>query len=196
MNRYINSNGANIKCLVACLVLRFLTNEAKIQCLAKYTTQEFNFKSLNNTSIQQEYELSSFQNEQQYKEDNISEILSNGNKYHICSGNFCIPKNYNRFALPNSESTQDVLNIRIDFDITDILEVDDKDFSVTFKAYLGVYWEDPRLTDTLEENDGFISVDHSMLSKIWVPDIYIYNLKSIEVLSILRRFEGKLESFY
>ena len=89
-----------------------------------------------------------------------------------------------------------MLNIGVDFDIIDILDVDDKEFSITLSMYLGVYWKDPQLTGPYycsKEND-FTPVDLDMLPLIWVPDLYIYHLKSIKVLNVLREFAGRLQS--
>ena len=79
------------------------------------------------------------------------------------------------------------------FDIRDILEVNDKEFSVTLSMYLEVYWEDLALTGQhfCEKEPCHVPVDTDMLSRIWLPDIYIYSLKSIKVLNVLNRFEGK-----
>lgn len=199
MNKYVT-----LKCKILTYILSgFLTTilniQNNVQCLSNYKTKSFDFVTLNNTLIRAEVESDYSWKTQQSKDDNKSEKrIDHDNKCHaICSGNFCIPETYNHFVLPTNESTNEVLNVRIDFDIIDFLEINDKDFSVTFSTYLGVYWEDPRLTQHSGENgdDGFLTLDTSILSCMWVPDIYMYNLKSIEVLSVMmRRFEGKVDS--
>ena len=202
------SKCVTLKCKILNYILSwFLTTILNIQnnveCLSNYkTTKSFDFVTLNNTLIRAEVESEDYSwKTQQSKDDNKSgkRMIDHDNKCHaMCSGNICIPENYNHLVLPpTNESTNEVLYVRIDFDIIDFLKIDDKDFSVTFSTYLGVYWEDPRLTNHSGGNkdDGFLTLDTSILSCMWVPDIYMYNLKSIEVLSVMtRRFEGKVDS--
>ena len=84
------------------------------------------------------------------------------------------------------------MEIDKEFNILDILEVNDKDFSVTLSMYLGVSWEDLKLTEQMAcaAKPCNIPVDTEILPYIWRPDLYIYNLQSIQVLQILSRFEG------
>ena len=55
--------------------------------------------------------------------------------------------------------------------------------------YLNLYWNEPRILNN--QTDGiFRPVDLSLLKDLWVPDIYIYNLKSISKQSIFTDFAG------
>ena len=81
----------------------------------------------------------------------------------------------------------------MEFVVMDIVEVNDKDFSVTVSMYLGLCWEDVQLTENIacENKPCHVPIDTEVLSKIWHPDVYIYNLKAIQVLKVLNTFEGK-----
>ena len=201
MSKYITLKCKILNYILLCVLTTILNIQNNVQCLSHYkTTKSFDFVTLNNTLIVEEVESDYSWKIQQSKDDNKSGkgMIDHDNKCHaMCSGNICIPENYNHLVLPTHKSTNEVLNVRIDFDIIDFLKIDDKDFSVTFSTYLNVYWEDPRLTNHsgVNKDDGFLSLDTSILSCMWVPDIYMYNLKSIEVLSVMmRRFEGKVDS--
>ena len=57
-------------------------------------------------------------------------------QYPICiKGNlFCIPKNYSKFDLPTSLTT-----VSLGITIIEIPKIDDHEFSVTLRGYLGMY---------------------------------------------------------
>ena len=119
-------------------------------------------------------------------------------KYSFCTGILRIPMGYDRLSLPNSKSQSSVpLQIKMEFVVMDILEVNDKDFSVTVSMYLGLYWEDLQLTEHLvcKSAPCHVPIDNEVLSKIWHPDVYIYNLKSIQVLKVLSKFQGRLLNY-
>ena len=105
-----------------------------------------------------------------------------------CAGNVCIPSSYNQWEKP-LVSEGDVIEIGVDIEILQINEIDDLDFSITLVMYLNLYWNEPRILNN--QTDGiFRPVDLSLLKDLWVPDIYIYNLKSISKQSIFTDFAG------
>lgn len=65
----------------------------------------------------------------------------------VCVSGFCLPKAYNQLEMPPGQS-----NIRVDLSILDILSVNDKDFSISIYAYLGIRWPEPRLVDESGKN--------------------------------------------
>ena len=115
-------------------------------------------------------------------------------QYSFCAGRFRIPIGYDKLSLPKSKmEKRDSLEIKMEFVVMDIVEVNDKDFSVTVSMYLGLCWEDYQLTKNIvcENKPCHVPIDTEVLSKIWHPDVYIYNLKSIQVLKVLNAFEGR-----
>jgi len=75
--------------------------------------------------------------------------------------------------------------------ITPCLQVDDVKFTVSFSMYFGVRWTEARLVSPEEtEPNPYIPIDIDFVKNLWVPDIYIYHLKTIEVLNIFIPFAG------
>ena len=78
--------------------------------------------------------------------------------------------------------------------ILQIVDINDVDFTVTFSMYLFVKWMEPRL-----QRNGTISgsvnqetpVDLKFLDKLWVPDVYFYDLKRLEDHKFLTKFAGE-----
>ena len=129
----------------------------------------------------------------QHDQNNGCNVTNAGrDNYSICAGKFCLPKNYDPLTLPTPQTNSDILDIGMDFDIIEISEVDDKEFTVSLNMYLGVYWQDLRLTGPYfcDIQDGLAPVDFDMLTRMWLPDVYIHHLKSNNVLDILRQFKG------
>ena len=135
-----------------------------------------------------------FSENKNMSKEKISCSNTNGtDQYSFCAGKLCIPADYNRLSLPKSQVNASALSIKMEFDIIDVLEVNDKDFSITLSMYLVLEWEDSRLIGQrlCSKEPCHVPVDTDMLSRIWLPDIYIYSLKTIKVLNVLNRFEGK-----
>ena len=77
-------------------------------------------------------------------------------------------------------------------DIDQFTAVDDRNFRVDFVTYMSMLWEEPRIVYTGNASvPKTVSLGLDMAQHIWLPDIYIYNLKSVKMTSILREFAGK-----
>ena len=111
-------------------------------------------------------------------------------QYPICiKGNlFCIPQNYSKFDLPTSLTT-----VSLGITIVEIPKIDDHEFSVTLRGYLGVYWTEPRLIfdvkSNVSEND-WISVDGDFIKELWLPDLEIYDIKEFKSQHIVSKLQG------
>lgn len=58
--------------------------------------------------------------------------------------------------------------------------------------YFGVRWQEPRIIGPPPPEDNpYVPIDLGFIDFLWVPDIYIYHLKSIQVLNIFTQFAGK-----
>jgi hypothetical protein len=117
--------------------------------------------------------------------------MTNDDQQH-CAGQVCLPSNYSRLIRPNNESSS--IDIKIDLEVLQILEVNDKLFTVSFSMYFGVAWQDPRILSPLTDNHN-IPIALSFMDHLWVPDIYFYNLKSIQTLNIISEFAGIIVLF-
>ena len=108
-----------------------------------------------------------------------------------CTKEFCLPSDYNRLIKPFPNQP---VEIKCDLDILQILEINDGKFYVTFSMYFGVQWEEPRLIQSLSEEktkeNPYVPIDLSLFDQLWVPDIYIYDLKSIRSYKIFTDFAG------
>ena len=73
-----------------------------------------------------------------------------------------------------------------------ILEIDDIKFTVSFSMYFGVRWQEPRFFGPdPPEKKPYVPIDIGFVNNLWVPDVYIYHLKTIEVLNIFIPFAGE-----
>ena len=60
---------------------------------------------------------------------------------------------------------------------------------------IGPRWKEPRLTGPVPEDENYYQpIDTGFIKNLWVPDVYLWYLKSIEVLDFLIPFAGKLSS--
>ena len=161
-------------------------------CLIEKSTTKGNEK-LKNTNDS----LKIFEKNPHHQTDvtNISQAGTKNNP--VCAGNLCIPTGYDRLSLPKSESPNHGALIKLGFTIMSILEVNDKDFSFTLSMYLALSWKDSQLTkdQSCEMEPCYVPLDTEIISSIWHPDLYIYNLKSIQVLQVFNKFEGEFIGF-
>ena len=88
---------------------------------------------------------------------------------------------------------QGIVDVSVDLDVLQILEVDDIKFTVSFSMYFGVRWTEPRLRSpaTKPGDNPYVAIDLGLIDFLWVPDVYIYHLKTIQVLNIFTQFAGK-----
>ena len=72
-------------------------------------------------------------------------------------------------------------NVSIETDIMDIMEVNDKAFSVTLSMYFSVRWDEPRFeTNLTVTDDQWTPIDLQFMNQLWVPNIFIYNLRRLQ----------------
>jgi len=107
----------------------------------------------------------------------------------------CLPSNYSSMDIP-------VLNkanlIKIEIHISDVLVINDRDFSITYSLYFNVHWWDPRIHVNKDffkdrvapEPDTLTPVDLNLINDLWVPNVFIYNLKTFQVIDVLSRLAG------
>ena len=81
-----------------------------------------------------------------------------------------------------------------------MLRINDKDYSITFSTYFNVEWREKRLTMYPEFGASLRSgnsTDHVMVpmnlefvKDLWLPNIFIYNLKTYKVIDVLSKLAG------
>ena len=54
----------------------------------------------------------------------------------------CLPRNYSSMDIPMTDVPN---HIGIEIHISDVLKINDRDFSITFSLYFNVQWREPRL---------------------------------------------------
>ena len=114
----------------------------------------------------------------------------------------CLPPDYSKFELPNPHGVNPV---RIELLIQEVLNINNKDHSITFSCYYNMYWKDNRIRFSSDYGKNELSKDQvkgpnsnstmkpnvcgqmnpNMLEDLWVPNAMIYNLKSFEAMSVL-----------
>ena len=129
--------------------------------------------------------------ENQINETMSSEEKVNSGKENLkCAESYCLPAMYNNLEVPFDESG--IVKVFFDFDTIQVLEVDDIKFTVTFSMYFGVRWQEPRLIGPKPDDENYYQpIDTGFIKNLWVPDVYLWYLKSIEVLDFLVPFAGK-----
>ena len=89
-------------------------------------------------------------------------------------------------------------NFFVGFEISDVLAINDKDYSITFGLYFSVEWIEPRLnlssdlwgSHVVEKDSDLVPVNLELINSLWVPNIFIYNLKKFQSVSVLSKLAG------
>lgn len=113
----------------------------------------------------------------------------------------CLPKEYSKFELP----TKGGLNIiRVTIEISEVLRINDKDYSITFACYFNVQWLEKRISlgpefgreqagpgvNTTGNPDIIVPMNLEFVKDLWLPNIFIYNLKTYKVIDVLNKLAG------
>ena len=88
------------------------------------------------------------------------------------------------------------LAINIGFAYLEILEINEKDFSITFRTVLYGQWEEPRLIPpdhSLNDETNQV-LDTSLLNNLWIMNLFIYNLKEVRKFKTLTPGDDSLGS--
>jgi len=109
----------------------------------------------------------------------------------------CLPENYSKFELPFTEKTNRIV---ISIDIDDVLRINDGTYSITFSTYFNVEWNERRLS--IQPDFGaslrppnstdpvMVPMNLEFIKELWVPNIFIYNLKTYKVIDVLSKLAG------
>ena len=108
--------------------------------------------------------------------------------------NFCLPKDYDKNEFPRDNSTAEPIDIKLEFNDLEVLHVNDKDFTVTLKMYLGVHWNEPRIVSLNSQKHSVTPLDLNFLEHVWLPDLEILHLKELKGYKVLKELAGKQQS--
>merc|ERR1712223_262914 len=107
----------------------------------------------------------------------------------------CLTQGYSTFELPLRNKAN---LIKIGFEISDVLRISDKDYSITFGLYFSVEWLEPRLNlstelwgaESVASDQELIPVNLELINYLWIPNIFIYNLKTFQTIEVLSKLAG------
>lgn len=88
----------------------------------------------------------------------------------------CLPKDYDKDGLPTTP-----VHIDVFIDIVQVTEVDDTLATVDILAWMDFNWEDNRLETNSSSTER---IANDWIDKLWVPDFFIYRMKSIAMPSL------------
>jgi len=127
---------------------------------------------------------------------------SRGDSGFKCSDNndmsLCLPDNYSKFELPHTDQSN---WIGISMDIDEVTQINDDDYSITISMYFNVEWQEPRLkmlpsfgvSSYGQKNSGHsgpVPTNVELVKDLWLPNIFIYNLKTFKVINVLSELSG------
>ena len=113
----------------------------------------------------------------------------------------CLPKNYSKFELPVKQGINDIF---VSIDIDEVLRINDKDYSITFSCYFNVKWPEKRLhldpefgreqtlpgVNHTDNPNIMVPMNLEFVKDLWLPNIFIYNLKTYKVIDVLNKLAG------
>jgi hypothetical protein len=113
----------------------------------------------------------------------------------------CLPKDYSKFELPVKVGSN---NISVTIDIDEVLRINDKDYSITFACYFNVQWPEKRIqlgpdfgreqagpgVNVTDNPDIIVPMNLEFVKDLWLPNIFIYNLKTYKVIDVLSKLAG------
>ena len=109
-----------------------------------------------------------------------------------CVLGWCLPKTYQKLESPTPD---DSVHVDINVEILDILSVNDKEFSITMSMYFSVMWQESRIVTNNTVEPGFwYPVSLEFLNDVWIPNVFIYNLKTFKNISVLKKLACKLDN--
>jgi len=105
-----------------------------------------------------------------------------------CVLGWCLPLDYQKLESPIPDGA---VHVDIDVEILDILSINDKEFSITMSMYFSVQWQESRIwTNNTVEPGFWYPVSLEFLNDLWIPNVFIYNLKSFQNIAVLKRLAG------
>ena len=97
-----------------------------------------------------------------------------------------MPEDYNKYIEPKSPMT-----VNVSIKIEQVVSVDDSKSEIDFVGYLAFFWKEDRLMytrDSHQWNGQWIPLNMYWKERLWVPDVFIYRMKSMKRAAVLQPF--------
>ncbi|XP_037081626.1 uncharacterized protein LOC119102362 [Pollicipes pollicipes] len=106
---------------------------------------------------------------------------------HVTDVDEVIPADYDKTAFPFTPGSV-IMRCFLRFSVEDILEIDEAKGVVRYQVYMSVLWPDRRLTlPELSNDTKSITLNPTLVRKLWMPDLMIYKLEDMEAVRMLRK---------
>ena len=94
----------------------------------------------------------------------------------------------------NACSEADFVHYVLQLQVLDVLNVNDKKFSVALSMYFGVHWKEDRLIlpGDGHNNSGaeWVPIDLDFMQYLWVPNVFVYDIAEFHAIECLNRLAG------
>ena len=88
----------------------------------------------------------------------------------------------------------DFVHYVLQLQVLDVLNVNDKKFSVALSMYFGVHWKEDRLIlpGDGHNNSGaeWVPIDLDFMQYLWVPNVFVYDIAEFHAIECLKRLAG------
>ena len=91
----------------------------------------------------------------------------------VCSRSVCLPGEYNKMDLPETEEGEPV-TITTTILLIDVFKVHPGTFTLDLSLYIRFEWTDNRII--INENDTAVEVQKGFMDLVWKPDLYIWDM--------------------
>ena len=118
----------------------------------------------------------------------------------IKTSGFCLPKGYEKFEGPE-QTKGGPIHVKVKFMVQQITHINDDDFTISVSMSLHLYWEDPRITNLHsgsfqeehhDHHHEIIPLSFDWVEKLWLPDVYVENMKSAYETRIIQPFGSNI----
>ena len=106
------------------------------------------------------------------------------------SNKICIPDDYDSTKRPIlwANKNDKITNIRVSLLDFKIIQINDDESTITLWSILQMRWKEPRLKIMPNVTNQFDEFPRSFLQLIWLPDIYIDNVKDIHTYNLIEDY--------
>ena len=98
----------------------------------------------------------------------------------IYTNGVCLPKGYNKLMPPENTTL-----VNVSFRVEHIEAIHDSRNEIDLMAILGLSWKEDRFNTSSNNGNQHIPLNIHWLDWVWVPDLYIYQMRSIKTLELL-----------
>ena len=115
-----------------------------------------------------------------------------GSESELCIGPVCIPSDYNKLDLPLSNKPN---TIHIWFPYVEVKKVDEGSGTITLTLKMATKWFEPRLNTSWHrykdyKQDFGTPLGEAFTEKLWMPDLFIHNVRKIDNFRLNNEFES------